>query len=1177
MALISQEALLGMLVPDIYIDGITLESSGVPAIVDNPHIDDVREIESRQAFNDAMDNRTMRVTVDLSLKERLDNDLIGSWFREQEFHKYLKIKVIQTTHPGLISLFSYNQNMINFATEGLREGNMSEDEVIRLLEVFGSNEEAWATLFNPDMLQVSTLSVSADVIGDNSDLTQISSSIDENGVSIHDFTYRAVYNLSVLNPSELGIFAVSYLDLGAMKSDYDLEFNIGTLDSQNGKVVSEIVLKRGKVVSTASVFTTSAGEVWGGPIHQTGPRSYATDSEPSPTSVKLTRRTVPNDMVQDFRDVDEIMKYSLDISTVSKAIDVLNDQKLLTNDRDFIDHKRTHYSDLWLSRDADGGSRFMFAFDMRSFLKHNSIYGNLLNRESPAIRNQILENAKVREVTLLRRRVKDVKTLNKLGSIATGQILFDKAEPYESLILTATGPTGVLAERNNSKAVLREADLVVSNADSATGIYYYTGQDKTMSSVTDGLYQYGVRLDVEDGTTGFLRSITDELVRAREDIKLYLEYASRLGMTKFLQEISNPHIDHENERQVSVLESSGHYDPLKNRFTQKFLTFVEEQYVNPASPLYQRRPWIDATIVYTKALTIISQDAELAMTVQKVNIADKISVFMSPTSGTPRGIMAVLNLYNHLISKYQSLTGDDYRERGRATMAPPSATTQSSVTSGQNRPGVILESENWFHSNFFDSNIKKTSGLDYLTDMRKSLRKETKHAQSMAMQEYKDLIFGGAQQRGLKIVDGGYWTERINTETNKYFTDLSPNLNISFGKDIYTDSDSVSNTSFGFLSPGYIVANNKAHSMSLDQDADYYVLVEAELLAQNAEQGPTQKDGTSGTNQSESEKVYQSSMENLFSGHNVTVAPTVARMPIPEMFAGLYGDSKLDLCANQQLQAVDPYPSWNLDADGNVVSIAETETEEPLGSSNSNYVDFFKKVSSIIINNDTKPGDMTADTEKASVSKFDLSSGHNVLGKLKEDGQLASSIAASNGRAGIEPTVANVVSSLPNHMKSLVLSRTNPAAVRFDWAGKGIDPFNDWLHSSKFNLNYQFIVSVERFDGFDFAELSDGETRELSVRRERWVPLTEQFYVASSGQEILCRLTPYACHSLGIVKLPGIDAPVYDAYFMIVPPKRAARSSQFDFAGRLRSSLESRWNRSSVGISQFATTNLITK
>ena len=39
MALISQESLLGMLIPDVYIDGITLESSGTPAIEDNPHMD----------------------------------------------------------------------------------------------------------------------------------------------------------------------------------------------------------------------------------------------------------------------------------------------------------------------------------------------------------------------------------------------------------------------------------------------------------------------------------------------------------------------------------------------------------------------------------------------------------------------------------------------------------------------------------------------------------------------------------------------------------------------------------------------------------------------------------------------------------------------------------------------------------------------------------------------------------------------------------------------------------------------------------------------------------------------------------------------------------------------------------------------------------------------------------
>ena len=363
-----------MLVPDIYIDGVTLESSGTPAIVDNPHIDDIREKISLQQFQDAKD--TDQGHIDMSLKETLDNSLSGSWFREQEFHKYLKIQIFQTTHPGLIKLFSYSQNMINLVTEGTSTANAnwsdgSDEERRAIEEACGSPAKAFEVLSNKNLYQHRVLSVSADVVGDNSDLTQISSSIDSDGNSIHDFTYRAVFELSVLNPDELAVFAVSYLDLGALKADYDLEFDVGTLDNQNGKVASEKIITKGAIVSTAMVFTTPDGEYWTGPVHSTGRFSYASGSEPSSTSVKLNKRNVPNDVVQDFRDVAEIMKYSLDVTPVDKAIDSISGSNR-SNDREFTSTK-THFSNLWISRDPDGTSRFMFAFDKKSFLQHNSI------------------------------------------------------------------------------------------------------------------------------------------------------------------------------------------------------------------------------------------------------------------------------------------------------------------------------------------------------------------------------------------------------------------------------------------------------------------------------------------------------------------------------------------------------------------------------------------------------------------------------------------------------------------------------------------------------------------------------------------------------------------------------------------------------------------------------------
>jgi len=40
--MLSQEALLAQLIPNVFIDGITLETSGEEPLIDNPHIDDER-------------------------------------------------------------------------------------------------------------------------------------------------------------------------------------------------------------------------------------------------------------------------------------------------------------------------------------------------------------------------------------------------------------------------------------------------------------------------------------------------------------------------------------------------------------------------------------------------------------------------------------------------------------------------------------------------------------------------------------------------------------------------------------------------------------------------------------------------------------------------------------------------------------------------------------------------------------------------------------------------------------------------------------------------------------------------------------------------------------------------------------------------------------------------------
>ena len=1190
---ISQESLLGMLIPDIYIDGITLESSGTPAIEDNPHIEDDREAASREAYRQASENRTLRMTVDISLKERLDNNLIGTWFRQQEFHKYLKIQAVMTTSRRLAKVFSHNQAMFKYAGTGIADAETStypESVQAVIDEEFSSNQEFTEAQKEPHFSS-RILSVSADVVGDNSDLTQISSSVDENGTSIHDFTYRVVYELNDINPKNLSVFAASYLDLGSLKEDFGLEFDADTLDMQNGKVVSESIIKNGSTVSTANVYVTPDGEYWTGPIHKSGSRSFSTGSVASQDSVKLIRRSVPNNMIQDFRDVADIMKYSLDISDAQSTIEILNRASTLgSNQRAWMDSKTNYFSDIWISRSNDGASRFMFAFDVGQFLRSKSRFGNILDRQDPMVRRQILNASTVRSLTLLRRRIKEVNTLNHLGNPSPQKILFDKSQPYHSIILSANGKDNVLVERSTPVGVVRESFLTIPDDDSDFGVHYYTGQDRQMSAITDGRYQYGVRIDVEDGTVNFLRSITEELSNTRRELRLYLEYGMKLGMTKYLQEVSDPHIDHENERRVSIQENTGHYDPLRNKFTQRFITFLEEQKQTVGAPFYQREPWMDAAAIYANALAIVSSDAEHMMTKgnseRKIDIATTINIFLAPDSGTPFGILTVIRLFDQMISKLQSLTGDDYRERGRASMSPSGSTSASSVTSGLNRPGTLIDVEHWFAQDF-DSNVKKTSGLDYLTSYDSAANTTSlNYALRLARPEFMQMAFGNSQARGLKIVDGGTLVARFNQETEKLYTELNPNIDISDGRQAWTLGDSVAQTSFGFLSPSFVVADDIAYSTHAEVDDDYYIEMEAGLLASKEGVLPPSKNISSQTNQSDAQKGYQSTLENIFSTYNVVVQTPFQKQPVPLYLRGLYDFSERKFCEDQQLQAVDPYPAWNEDADGNIVPIGNSKEEKVLGEANSNYTDFFKKISDIVIDNSVSPGDMDTNTTASAQKVF--SSPHlitQVFETMKVDSQYSSAIASSNG-VPVNPTgrysVSEVISSMPNHFKSIISSHFNPSVSKHI-------PRDDWFSSAKFNINYGFLSMVERFDGFEEEGLDYNAASMVAMlatdnlppprpclKQPRWKTLTQEFYLASAGKEILCRLTPYVCQQLGIVPKPGIETPVYDAYFIIVPPRSLAEQTTaatlFDV---YRARLSTRAASTPSFLSQIASTALI--
>ena len=1139
--MLSQESLLGQLIPDVYIDGITLETSGEEALVDNPHIEDERENEEKLTSQQSQ-MKPLKAVIDVSIKEKLDNDLIGEWFREQGFQKYLKIWVVGTTSEKLISLFSQSQKMINFASEGTQGGGWSDEEVQQIFEATGKSTISEAYAYVLQNIHTTVLSASVDSLG-GIDAVSSPTVTDSDGNTIKDYVYRVSFNINS-QPKNFSVFAVSYLDLKTMKEDYELDFNEGTLDNQNGKVVSEHVIRNSDVVSESIVYMLSEGEdsgkVWTGPVHQPSPGKYMSGSTPLPESKRLDRITVANTKVQDFRQVDEIYKYQIPANDL-KEVGFEKNKVILSNDKIYAEENNIHFTDLWLSRDSNGASRFMFGVDVVSLVRHNSLFGNLL-MEGSHIVESVASKTKIKNLKVLRKRVKSYRTLNKLGIPVQAEVLFDKKEPYEALIISGSN-FSELEEASNNLATVREANPVVSN--SPVGMKYYTVHDKQISNITDGLYQYGVEFEIEDGAAKHLEATLSELLQIRRELSEYLLHANKLGMTKQILEINDPHIDDTRERRASGLSSRGHYDPTTNRFTERFIDFCEETYSE------DNYPWIEAPVRYNSALADIKGSSEIS------NFSRTMSKMMAPQSGTPKGIMAVMDLYDKLIAAYNNLVG-------------------KSVYSGMRTKAsnISFSKTYWFKNDLFDSNVTKMSGFDYLSDIAEKEKSKKRYEDSMPMSEYAELAYGNRQSRGLKMVDGGYWQNRIDTEILKYFRDRNPDLTITTGDKTYTDSPVVSKSSFGFLSPSYVISSGDAYSLTLDREYDYYSKINLGLLESNRTSTVPLDNTTSDTKQTDDEKIEQSRYASIFADLNVTVQPMPSYdSQLPSALDRKVLIDSLGGCEERQLDPVDPYPAWTESSDGSVKTIYSEDEDYKYGYSNSNFVDFFKKTSQFLFDNDSVAGSMpliSSDSINRTIDNFDLNNGNNFLDLIQTNVQKRNAIANSVGAAS-GSSASEVITQLPIQIKSLVLSKNNSTIPNIV-LDSNMDPFIDWKASAKFVLNYEFLASIERFDGF-----KDDYDNPSAVKSERWVPLTEEYYRQASGKELLCRIKQYNCHAIGIVARKEISAPIYDKYFLLTPPStlttQAVSMNIFDV---VKQQLLSDWSSALQKISNFATTNLIT-
>ena len=1144
MVLLNQDQLLGTLIPDVYISKIILESSGETekSREDNPHIDiDKKPIKIKnlltgikkfQRLSLDLSNKKdtsdkLIVTVELVLKEKFDNGLIGTWFKNEDFKKYIRLKIIQSTKPVLTEMSAQDKNVLLFASDSdffTMKKSIKEETTNKLLLRFNSiNREELKSNMSSG-IESKILNVKDDIEGDKTSLTQHYTEVDENGNTITTFVFRAKFELKTRSPEHLTYFAFSYLDLKQISLDYGFKLNSRVFREPIGKIASDIVFESSSLVGESFVYVDESGAIWVGAIDEVNNGEFFGISKDG-SRLPLRRVMVGNSKIQDFRNFDELEKINLDFSIIENE---LARAKIDNPRRDSLDIKMIDslFSDFHLARDDVGNSRFFFSTNYRKMLETNAAYGKLFVNDATA--KAAMEDSYIVSMKLLRRRVKGSP---EAGSAADVTQLFDENQIDETVGLSGEKSFKTFVTKNDNSFSLREIpQLFVSGIDKVqdlSGVRHFTGVDKVMPSITDGYYVYGVEMEVKDSSYDFIQNRIVELKNAKLVLERYYNEGIKLESTQTIASNNNPHIDFPGETKVDQKSLiAGNFNPFLNRFTQRFINDQIKKYgLEDAAAT----PWGFAVRTYVNMLKLFSNDIE---NIPFNKLEKSLFYFTHPATGNPSGIAKLIKLMETLEAGLSSTIGGSsasgaipakFATKSISALGMKSdSSTRSIDISRKNKSTTKTFKIVKFFNNFFDSNVSKSVGYDFLN-----------------VEEHKDTF------SGLKVLTGDEYGIRVEREINHFFiqeNQIRPDINIKLKDQQYTKNDNIDSTSYSFLTPARIRFGTQHNIVRLVNsptplaDKTQLALFEVNAKSYNTFVGASRKqsvDSKKSTSDKNFHSVANASYE-LLARANVEPIISINRKLVP------LSNLILEKSIPRVPSTVDPIVEDNSvcdrsDKEGNNKADNNTNPTpimigliQRLEAKNLNQKGLSKKGLSFSSNRRTTSGELQ------SIKMFDLASNDCLINKVVQGKKLHSAESFFQGESH-NTTLTEAMAKLPNQIKSLYLARTSPQIVRRNAFKLNTDPMKDPAEKAEFRLNYQMINTVQVFNGYKVSV--DGD---FLLKYPIWIPLTLFLYNQSTNGALLCRLKPYENKVVGIVRDSSLELPHYDEYFILTPKVDAA-------------------------------------
>lgn len=1041
MTATTQEEVLSGILPRINIDKITLTSP---------------------------DENILNVSLDLTIKETLDDSFFGSWFEDININKYILVDIVQSTDAAVTEALSFSNDMIQLCN--LRRQTNVLDTRIKALAYITKNNKISSLL---QLLRTKTTTQTLSINNTINKITDYTAYTNNDGDKIYEVPYKVQFSVPA-QPEHLAYFAVCSIDLDKLCADLKIDYDIAESFEENGRVISEIVINESVVVSESYVYADKNGVVWSGPVHQNDQGIWRSGDDETPDSINLDRIVVTNTKVQDFRRFNRIERLMVDFNDDKKYSFLSQKQSENITKIQSADYKPDRYSaeftEMFSSIDANGNTKFLFGVNFINVLKNYSKFSKLLDTNNNTFKEESIKETRILDLKFFRRRIK-------YGSHKPYEKL-NPEEPDELILQTKDVSWRNFLDINNRNASIKEIDILTQNANNF--IRFFTGVDKSFKELTDGIYQYYVEFEIEDGINDFVRTKLQELEEAKQLLVEYYNKISKPTMKKFIAENSNPHIDSPSEYSQNSLIMDYGYDIVSNKLSPQLVSKLTKEYGDFTSPT---APWNACNIIFSYILDIFS--AEINTDEDREEISNSLFEMLNPTATNPQIVQRTIQMFEYFIANI-SKTFDVSIDRN--SLSGP-VSTASSKTSKSFKVTKIFDE-------LSDTSIVKSFGIDYLSNT----------------------ISQPGEDDGLLTVTSAGMATRIQNEMSKYFTTQSPNISFANTPD---NTDSIK---YSYLSPTRIdfpgkstiltrltpsQENTKARNIDYFFEDNSYtkaVSLQADIL--NFKLDVTGKNRFLVENSKENTRLTGTSLARSRAATQQKIASNKMKEVLGEYSSTTFGKYSISTDTNVEGRSRSDAALMNFMSSLSADALRERQTSGYKRRSSGsgfvpNYVedDYIKKLSSIATTNISVKNSLVTGFKRVFEQQFLVNIPNQLRAIIFRPQELQSDIVAS-------------------------ITNSNNAY------GKNTQ------NKAKNYFYFEMLTEIQYLERFVTTEAG-----EESIIVPVWKTLTKQFVDGLSRQrEILCRMRSFSNQNIGIKSNIEVDERCYDKHFIlrtvapVVPP-----------------------------------------